>query len=582
MQACIPNDSQPWSSILGSDGCDLSRSACNAFKKSNDVYFHNNFLIKSLLRHLIKSQSFSIGIIKRSLSRYFLLQGITNHRPIPAPKPSALNVLEMFDIQLFRSGSIALDPSSYYLQPDMMGFFHISSCAHCLPFMAVRPDCYFFRMLRCITHGWHIPCDYDAIVPLYKVSGNYPAVGLYSDHVSKELDKMCATKVLHPIAPGSVRFNTPINAVLKNSDKNRARTIAGIIIKDQASLTRASDILVSQGLAKIKIRLTTDHTATGLNSRSYSPAFSYPSIADALRHVTQGCFMCVADIERYFHSYPTAHDDRGSFCIQYQGVSWCYSKCCFGHTACPYYTSTFGAEYHRWFTHVYRIPNSYIVDDWFTAAATLARCLSQMRTISNVFESCGFTMNAAKFKYGQQIVFLGILIDSISMTVRFDPISAKSFRIELEVYLAILLADKHLAIQDIRPICGKLNWFAELVQSGRMHIMSCWNYLRFYKSSYPASMNILRSDLQWWIALLSEWEKDTFTPLVYKILSADSLAKDPHSVYIVLTCIIRRFIMSRSDGMDRLKIHATRCASSFGPYLIFWIQHQYETMSSFG
>jgi hypothetical protein len=183
--------------------------------------------------------------------------------------------------------------------------------------MAVRPDCYFFRMLRCITHGWHIPCDYEAIVPLYKVSGNYPAVGLYSDHVSKELEKMCATKVLHPIAPGSVRFHTPINAVLKNSDKNRARTIAGIIIKDQASLTRASDILVSQGLANIKIRLTTDHTATELNSRSYSPAFSHPSIADALRHVTPGCFMCVADIERYFHSYPTAHDDRGSFCIQY-------------------------------------------------------------------------------------------------------------------------------------------------------------------------------------------------------------------------------------------------------------------------
>ena len=42
-------------------------------------------------------------------------------------------------------------------------------------------------------------------------------------------------------------------------------------------------------------------------------------------------------------------------------------------------------------------------------------------------------MNAAKFKYGQQIVFLGIL----------------SFRIELEVYFAILLTDKHFAIQDI-------------------------------------------------------------------------------------------------------------------------------------
>ena len=96
-------------------------------------------------------------------------------------------------------------------------------------------------------------------------------------------------------------------------------------------------------------------------------------------------------------------------------------------------------------------------------------------------------MNASKFKYGQQIVFLGILIDSVTMTVRFDPISAKSFRIELQVHLNALLVNKHLDFHCIRPICGKLNWFAELVQSGRLHITSCWNYLRFYRSSYPAS-----------------------------------------------------------------------------------------------
>ena len=63
------------------------------------------------------------------------------------------------------------------------------------------------------------------------------------------------------------------------------------------------------------------------------------------------------------------------------------------------------------------------------------------------------------------------------MTVRFDLISAKSICIELEVYLNILLTDKQLEIQDIRPICGKFNWFAEVVTS-------CWNYLRHYKSSY--------------------------------------------------------------------------------------------------
>jgi len=157
-------------------------------------------------------------------------------------------------------------------------------------------------MLRCITHGWHIPCDYTAIVPT---------------------QQWVCTRIMCPrsltrCVPLKYSFYTPINAVLKNSDKNRARTIAGIIIKDQASLTRSSDILVSQGLAKIKIRLTTDHTASGLNSQSYSLAFSYPSIADALRHMTQGCYMCVADIRVYAQTSFSLRDTK--FSAEWQAV----------------------------------------------------------------------------------------------------------------------------------------------------------------------------------------------------------------------------------------------------------------------
>jgi len=64
---------------------------------------------------------------------------------------------------------------------------------------------------------------------------------------------MCATKVLYPVHSSSVKIHTPINSVIKNSDKNRARTIANIHITDQASLTRASDILVRLRFVKLPI-----------------------------------------------------------------------------------------------------------------------------------------------------------------------------------------------------------------------------------------------------------------------------------------------------------------------------------------
>jgi hypothetical protein len=67
------------------------------------------------------------------------------------------------------------------------------------------------------------------------------------------------------------------------------------------------------------------------------------------------------------------------------------------------------------------------------------------------------------------------------MTVCIDAVVAKSFRLELEIYLVVLIGDKHLDYYLIRPICGKLNWFAEILQSGRLHIHFFWNYLKHYQ-----------------------------------------------------------------------------------------------------
>jgi len=56
------------------------------------------------------------------------------------------------------------------------------------------------------------------------------------------------------------------------------------------------------------------------------------------------------------------------------------------------------------------ISNCMIVDDWLTAAPLLKQALAQMSKMSGIFESIGFTMQQDKYKYGQQVPFLGLLI----------------------------------------------------------------------------------------------------------------------------------------------------------------------------
>jgi hypothetical protein len=116
-----------------------------------------------LLRRLVNSRCFSLNTIKRGISRYFTSCGLNSHLS-PLFKPHALNVEDMFDPLLFQSGFILLDPESYSLQPTIMAHFHVACCSTCHEFYEVQPTCYFFSMLRCISYGWHIPCDYTSIV----------------------------------------------------------------------------------------------------------------------------------------------------------------------------------------------------------------------------------------------------------------------------------------------------------------------------------------------------------------------------------------------------------------------------------
>ena len=62
-------------------------------------------------------------------------------------------------------------------------------------------------------------------------------------------------------------------------------------------------------------------------------------------------------------------------------------------------------------------------------------------------------------------MFLKIFIDSVTMTVRFDPISAKSFRTELQVHLNVLLGIKHLdfiaSVLFVLSWTGLPSWYKE-------------------------------------------------------------------------------------------------------------------------
>lgn len=489
--------------------------------------------IKCLLAYLVQRQTFLSIHIKRYIHSYLRTKLPSGTFPTRhSTKPSGLLVSEMFDSKLFQSGSCRLHSTSHNFRVDRLCYYHCLACPCCKVLQVLHPTCYFNAMLRCITHGWRPPF-LTSIVPQYSVQGNYSSISLYQTSVDLELQDMINRGVLIPHQPRDTTILSPLGAVLKNSDRMRARTLVHTVIHDQASLTIASDALLAIHQPKIKCRVTTDSTASGLNAACYAPSFQYPSLSDAIHIITPECFMAIGDITRFFHSFPLALDDRHLYAVAYGGKIWIYARCWFGFSACPYYCSTWSAEFRQMLAAL-GITTAHMMDDWIIVGKSLQEAIAIMLRLTQFFEDIGLEMAFEKYKYGQILVYLGVLIDTVKMTIRFESVQAQGMRSQLNTYLNQIMVGDHLDHTTIRHVCGKLNWYSEVVQSGRIHIRSWWRYERHGKQLSKPSLLLLIEDTRWWISLLESWEINKDDELsTYPILSATILQNDPTSVYCI-------------------------------------------------
>ena len=90
-------------------------------------------------------------------------------------------------------------------------------------------------------------------------------------------------------------------------------------------------------------------------------------------------------------------------------------------------------------------------------------------------------------------------------------------------------------------MAGSLNWYAEVLQSGRSHLRSWWLYCKFKDQLGIAHRLKLIEDTKWWISVLGKWSASELSNKEYPILSSSMLLKDADSIW---------FIQSDASGPD--------------------------------
>jgi hypothetical protein len=312
-------------------------------------------------------------------------------------------------------------------------------------------------------------------------------------------------------------------------------------------MDEANRQLLEQGMTKMKGRLTTNSTQPGVNRACYAPPFSQPALYEALRLVSRGCDMRKSDVKAYYTNFPFAREFWW-MCWVVWGVGllstlWRFVRVYFGLRPAPYFTSAFSAEFAVWFRHA-GVDPAWMMDDWFVVGDTPEQSEERMAVLTTMLEGVGFVLVPDKAGHGRQLVFLGVLIDSERMTIRFDATQCRGVLAQLRDYYAKFAGGRFIDATTLNHMCGKLTWFSQVLQAGRGHIQSWWRAFRWAcvgAALPPSELSELLADTNFWIYQVKWWSEGHSSGSEYPILCASELLACPHSIL---------FLQSDCSGPD--------------------------------
>lgn len=256
-----------------------------------------------------------------------------------------------------------------------------------------------------------------------------------------------------------------------------------------------------------KVRLIHDASrpaGQALNDYAITDHFQYQSIQDAVDLVTPGCFLAKLDLANAYRSVGI-HSSN----FKATGLKWRFSKdkhytymiderLPFGAARSPHiFNSITQAVRAIMAKKGYKTIVCYL-DDFLIIASTYDECFHALNVLLRLLRELGFHINYNKLEGPcQRLVFLGIVLDSASMTLSIPQSKIK----EIKQCMNLFLASRKVNKRQIQSLAGKLNWITQCIYGGRFHmrrLLDSANKLRkpWHRTNVTKDM---RQDILWWL-----------------------------------------------------------------------------------
>lgn len=232
----------------------------------------------------------------------------------------------------------------------------------------------------------------------------------------------------------------------------------------------------------------------------------FSRVDDAVALMSEGCYFAKVDLKSAYRSVGISKESQ-----KVTGFKWDFK----GKTV--YLKDTklpFGARlsvgiFHRLTQAVKRMMDRrgfghlvVYLDDFLIISKSKTECAAALNCLIQLLRRLGFMINWGKVVDPVNIItFLGIELDSLSMTMRLPFEKLNKLRLELQSFLNRKRASKG----QLQSVAGKLSWAAGVVKGGRVFLRRIFDRIRTLKhNSHKTLLSAeVRRDFLWWSKFLT-------------------------------------------------------------------------------
>ena len=234
----------------------------------------------------------------------------------------------------------------------------------------------------------------------------------------------------------------------------------------------------------------------------------FETLDDATSLICQGYYMAKVDLKSAYRSVAISKESQ-----QYTGltfeldgrVNYLYdTKLPFGSRLAP-------GIFHRLTQSVKRMMarrgfTAMVVylDDFLICAPTMKECATALSTLVSLLRHLGFCINWDKVvDPTRRIIFLGVEIDTETMSKRLPVNTLLALRAELQVFAKRKRASK----RQLESLAGKLSWAAKVVYGGRVFLRRILDAISPLRAANHKRVltQAVQLDSQWWEHFMSSF-----------------------------------------------------------------------------